>query len=155
MMTPRTNPDLIPGAPWWINAMVKFGAFGIIAALCAMMVYQNRETSATLLASNLASVDRLPIIAEKISGIAERIETDSSSNAAFMREHTATAVKARTDIDLKLTAIDLKLTVVQQEIASLRSEQQQTAQAIIATLQKLSGESKKAPLSPSSNDGDG
>lgn len=153
-MTPRTNPDLIPGAPWWFNGLLKLGAFGIIAGLCAMMVFQNRETSTTLLASNLNSVDKLPVIAERMAGIAEKIQTDAANNAAFMREHTATAVAARREMDLKLAAIDARLATVMQELVSIRSEQQKTYQLFVDALQRIGTDvSKNVPAPPTTNDG--
>lgn len=148
MMTPRQNPDLIPNAPWWANAAIKLGAFGIIAGLCAAMVWQNRETSTTLLASNLNSVDRLPAIAEKIAGIAEGMKNDSTANATFMREHTASAVKARTEMDLKLAAIDASL-------VAIKAEQQKTYQLFVEVLQRLGVSSKNSPSPPMPNNDGG
>jgi len=154
MMTPRTNPDLIPNAPWWANLLLKLGAFGIIAGLCAVMVFQNRETSTTLLASNLNSVDKLPAIAEKMAGIAQSVKADAENNAAFMREHTATAVKARSEMDLKLAAIDARLATVMQELVSIRSEQQKTYQLFVDALQRIGADpSKNAPATPMMNNG--
>lgn len=147
-MTPRSsNSDLIPGAPWWINAAIKLGAFGILAGLCAAMVWQNRETSVALVASNLKSVDTLP-------GIAAEIRDDNRANAAFMREHTATAIAARREMDLKLAAIDTRLATVMQELASIRQEQQKTYQLFVEAVERMVGRSKNELTPPSpSNDG--
>lgn len=145
------NPDLIPGAPWWANLIIKLGAFGILAGLLYQNNLQTDRTATTLLSSNLRALDRLPAIAEKMTFVAENTKNESSSNAIFMREHTATAVVARQKTDTKLMVIDEKLTTILEELVSIRLDQERAYQLFAETLKQLVDASPKMqPKKPAS-----
>lgn len=136
-MTPRTNPDLIPGAPWWANALIKLGAFGVLAGLLALNGYQNSQTSTALVASNSRAVDTLPLIAAEI-------RDDNRRSAEFMRTHTANAVLSRDQMNVRLAAIE-------KELVSIRADQQATSGALLEAINRLitlnegMGKNLKAP----------
>lgn len=156
MMTPRTNPDLIPGAPWWANFAIKFGAFGVLAFLLWQNNQQTSETALTLVNASTGTVNRMPEIASQMTAVATEIRNDNKQNAEYMRTHTSVATASRKEMDLKLAAIDIGLASVKQELASLRVEQQKTYQLFLQAVERIIGDDVKnelAPLPPSSDGG--
>lgn len=106
-MVPR-NSDLIPGAPWWTNAVIKFGSFGILAFLLWQNNEGQRETAKVLVASNVKTADTLP-------GIAAEIRDDNRKTAEFMRTYTAAAQMAREKTETRLANIEKEI-VLQKEL---------------------------------------
>ena len=135
MMTPRTNPDLIPGAPWWANALLRFGAFGVLAGLLIVMVLQNGKEGS------------LPTIAPEIRDDNRRRAEADAKTADFMKQYTADAKAQREATNNRLASIEKELVVIRAEEERQRSVISELTTAINRLVEGLEG-SRKNSVAP-------